>query len=1060
MLVIGLGSTGSDVCDGLIERIEDIYDEGLDATPWIKFLAIETEHESSSKATARTKNFVHIGLQADRVHQAKANPQSLDQMNEFTRWSNPDTIHRWLPGPGSGNCRMIGRASLLHLDVLPYIVDAVRERLAELSQLDSQVVDLNGRERALSDRVRVFICGTLVGGTGSGGLIDLGYIIGRLNQQFDGKIETFGILAVPGSNIQNNFLKANAYQALTELSHFYFPGTKYRQKVPLSDIPSGVLAPPSGTPPFDNIFLVQPRTGFQDRQLEQLISSVIEFVFVTGTTEATSEVDARLINPGVVFQGKLDKKGRPQSFSSFGVSVIEYPIERISRGCASRLVESSLRRWLTREDYEVQVTNNQFVNRLALTPSRLTEDLTAAQEGGASFEQRIGSLMKPALDSALRNGASELSGVEVAIEVGFDEAKQSTGIVQAGEFTSQVKERGAEVVEDRLRRTRQLIEELVTDANRGANWTSETIKGIRTRLVEEERSLSTLVDSEFIETLRAEMDDHRVRFDQAHSSTFLGMLGWKGIALDRIADQYEDAAKAYWSARMQQVAANFVREVYRKLEAVLERAGTRLDDPEYGLKQWVDQIASMAADQHVKDRDQPPLVNGYSDFRAGADGTIHDEYTHILKKNPKPTRKEIPPKTSDEEYHELALVLDWTMTLPGERIVNLLSNALLAPEKSKHDKVASGGKNQGLEANSEDFSRILRVAKRNFIGELRTRNICERIVHSGNLQEVTNAISAGAPFIGLDDVDTSNGPPAGTDVRIPSFAFIEGGSAQPTGPEAEVRKLFGKAGWSFVDSHSPHRVVIIRCRAVFSAHAVTAVRELEPFWKEQIVEKWDARSRQDLEWRYMDGRPPISQLGYRMSAALTAIGLGVIRYAGGFYIDLPPAIIGQPARRVHFDESVDEIAIRLDRQNASEHLVDEIKKWIAENGRHATVQRLNSFAASFAGENALPLKWLGKPLADKTDTAGPKAAYRMRAFVDSVPDLWKEWLALVRIPPTLSYRRIGTPGDFGGGYLCNFCDAFLGSFDEEDNVRQMQRCPNKQCEALLQDPSGADLSSV
>lgn len=1046
VFVIGLGSTGCDICDGVIERIEEMYDNGLQDTPWIQLFGIETESEDSSKPLARLGKYYRANVGAQQIQFAKIQPESLNASNDFTVWSKREVIENWQEGEGSGNQRMIGRATLLHPDHLPRITAIISEQVQGLLQLQPQFT-LNGVQRRLTHNVTVFVCGSLVGGTGSGGLIDLGFILKNLGPLM-GQIQVVGVLGVPGSSLGNNHLKANAYQALAELSHYYFPGTRYHQRVPLElYFTGGELKPGNGSRPFDSVFLVQPREGFQENQVQTMVNSVVEYIVASGTTESLAAVGAKLINPGTVYAGVLDKNGRPQNFSSFGVSVLEYPVERIARGCGARLASTALNEWLTRSDFDPTQAANEFYNRLGLTGSRLLEDLSKPESDKPSFDARLGTLLSQGIESSVSQGSARLAQLEQEIEAGFDPTRRTTGSVEAGEFRRMVESRAGTVEQERLEGVRRLLSEMITDVKRGPNWSTNSIKQWQALMDKEKQSLQTMVDPESIQMYREEMDVWRTRLDQAQHSTLIGLMGWRAIAVEKVLNQYESSARMYWTMRLQSVAAGIIAHIYTTIGALLMRAYSRIDDSQFGLVHWARQLRDGLEKTYHADRDEEPQVNGWCDFDPGPGKTLDQEYSQIIAKIDTPSVDGVPPGIKGEEYAKAVFFKLWKIPLPNGTDVNFLERSIVDDNLSPFDPVARGANPEGKVAHADEIRDTIHRARAHFLRELKTRNVSERLDRLPNKPAIIqNAVAAGNPFIGIDDTDTSGGAPAAaTDIRTPRFAFINGGPGLGGTPEQAIRQQIGQTGWEFIENRTPHRIVMIECRAVFSAYAVRAMRALEQFAEQEVQRGWNAESRKDEEWRRMDGREPIPQFVYRKSAVLVAIALGVVRNAGGLFVEVP-AILGRAAEKVMLDPSLDESAIKLHRLGYSAWLEQQVKLRIEQLGQHATTEMLQEFSVQFSKPQRMRLFWLGAEI----DT-GMRAVMRMKPFITPIPGLYDAWKAhFAGVPETLNYELVGAGNDSKSpGFYCLLCSSYLGRPQEAQTVEAMEFCSNSSCKAEL-----------
>lgn len=82
-LVVGLGSTGTEIINTLIDRIE--WELGsIKAAPWIRFLALETN--GSTPTRLEPTDFRRIELTTGEYAQLLNNPQAFDQTINLSAW--------------------------------------------------------------------------------------------------------------------------------------------------------------------------------------------------------------------------------------------------------------------------------------------------------------------------------------------------------------------------------------------------------------------------------------------------------------------------------------------------------------------------------------------------------------------------------------------------------------------------------------------------------------------------------------------------------------------------------------------------------------------------------------------------------------------------------------------------------------------------------------------------------------------------------------------------------------------------------------------------------------
>ena len=271
-LVIAIGGTGKsallDVRQRLISRFGSYRD-----LKTIGFLALDTDDALDEESVAKdplsealalsASEHLHLTISENKMADIRAN---LDTHHPaLAKWLDKESLIHPSVVAGAGQIRQIGRLALLaNIDkVLPAVNDALTSitsadaRRSTLEYLkDSGMQDVEIKERPL----RIFTVGSLIGGTGSGMFIDLGYLLRedtvRVMTAGQRPVST-GIFAVPlaGRTRSGVDTRASAYAALRELNHFSDNSTTYQ-----IDYPDGRRFE-SHEPPYDFTFLVSTQSG-------------------------------------------------------------------------------------------------------------------------------------------------------------------------------------------------------------------------------------------------------------------------------------------------------------------------------------------------------------------------------------------------------------------------------------------------------------------------------------------------------------------------------------------------------------------------------------------------------------------------------------------------------------------------------------------------------------------------------------------------------------------------------------------------------------------------------
>ena len=220
-LILAVGKTGLAVLEqfrtllrGRFGPIDDLHS--------MRFLYIDTDVEGIQEAAGE-----RVGLQPHQMIHA-----SLHRPAHYMQNSNAPNIESWLPtgmlyrlprnpSPANG-VRAFGRLALCD----NYRVIAQRVRQEVETFLTDTPLEETAAQSGLgirSNRPRVYILTNLAGGTGSGMLLDLAYIIrNELRSVGYRNPDIVGMLMVPPVNpsaLQSDAL-ANSYAALSEICHF------------------------------------------------------------------------------------------------------------------------------------------------------------------------------------------------------------------------------------------------------------------------------------------------------------------------------------------------------------------------------------------------------------------------------------------------------------------------------------------------------------------------------------------------------------------------------------------------------------------------------------------------------------------------------------------------------------------------------------------------------------------------------------------------------------------------------------------------------------------------
>ncbi len=337
-MVIGLGSTGVEICEKLIEKVKwELGD--VSKAPWIKFLGIETD-KSKNTILRDMGNLYNINIPPEEYSAIKRKEKYLLERLKLDEWCDFNVLDS-LPGgavnAGVGNIRMIGRLAFFYC--YRDITKIVEERINELKNLNpSDAMEKRGKLISgenpeidfIDDKIRIFVVGTLCGGTCSGMAVDFGYFLKSRYSKYSNIIAFFSIptvLLTDAVEKKANRYKKNAYTALVEINHYCVEGSKKpiyfpdNQRAPMEDHP------------YDLIYLFSPfGTAREDiEMINNIIADRIFYnIFIPDIDPFKEAVNEPPIADSATKQAPV--------FLSTSLNYMEYPAERIIEACIYKLL--------------------------------------------------------------------------------------------------------------------------------------------------------------------------------------------------------------------------------------------------------------------------------------------------------------------------------------------------------------------------------------------------------------------------------------------------------------------------------------------------------------------------------------------------------------------------------------------------------------------------------------------------------------------------------------------------------------------------------------------------
>jgi hypothetical protein len=375
-LVVGLGGTGHRITAHLKARLIDAY--GAVPTERIRLLAFDTADEAidvsvdgQPASLEVDRELFHIGHTPvpNILHNLDRHPAIAERLPCIQ--SIPPVALR----AGSKQVRPLGLLALL------WRFDEVERRIADA------IWELAGKETlarrgGVPQGINVFICHSLVGGTGSGMFLDIAYLVRAIFAEM-GSMGDFcyvtgvGVLPQAFRGIEGPNIVVNTVAALKELGYCMQRGGFDCQ------YPNGrwISTPES---PFNLYYLVDgvDEHGYTWRGLNELCAMVAAGLYLQIGSQLGRKGENDFDNlDGILAQQTADGEGT--FCGSFGIASLYFPAGDVAAWCAARLGGAMIEQGLLRPACEdvVEEAVLALLRAQALDAPALLRDLAQDDEG-------------------------------------------------------------------------------------------------------------------------------------------------------------------------------------------------------------------------------------------------------------------------------------------------------------------------------------------------------------------------------------------------------------------------------------------------------------------------------------------------------------------------------------------------------------------------------------------------------------------------------------------------------------------------------------------------------
>ncbi len=601
-MVVGLGGTGGEI----IKRLKRRLGRQEQASGFIRYLSLDTD----VRTFLASLQFPALDPR-ERVPLFHANPQNVLEAPHLY----PTIQHLFHQGRrvdislladqnGAGLMPVVGRAAF-HLNA-PHVYAHLQKALRDLQAIPGQPGG-----QPLTDEFRIYVVGSVAGGTGAGSFLETAVLIRHVFQSF--KYRLIGVLVLPEAfapTLRGQQLDAqargNAYAVLKELQylqdgpvHWDDPETYTFQYQLGGDVRTITLQ----ERPFHLLYVIdnQNQYGGALRHLTDIYEMAAQQLSVEiGSPFGAKFAAAQANDRAIMGLAPCPETGRPCNISSLATAALVIPGEKLLRYCVRRYLRETVRERLLGEAPAADGGDERWV-----------ESWLAA----AGLEERGSQrLISRALLTDPREGR-EVTGAEFALEEAATEGQPAAFLAaltnQEDHFTAAALPDVRAMVERNLERLRRevpakmdaLLEEAVTA--RGVRFArarreavDRELQAVASELVARQRS-----DEQAREELLEVIQDRRAELE-ARAGLLGGLFSRRRELMQLLGRLQADRMQL----ELDMLARSAALRLVEGARAVLEEHRRRLESLESHLMRLWQTVEAEAA----QERWAPESGSGYA----------------------------------------------------------------------------------------------------------------------------------------------------------------------------------------------------------------------------------------------------------------------------------------------------------------------------------------------------------------------------------------------------------------------------------------------------------------
>ncbi len=549
-IIIGLGGTGLKVIYRLKNNIPiEILDKGL-----LKLLVIDSDKNDPMINELDADEYVNIGVPG--VSSIVSNLDS--EAAKFIRpWFPSNLPFKIVSGDeGAKQFRSMGRLYLFkNIDKIFNIIDrTVKSLRAKFANITN-----------VSKTINVVLVSSICGGTGSGILLDIAYLVRHIIEEENANPCLIkGVLVLPtafhpfpiSDESERKNIFANGYATLKEIDYYMNPNTENSYRVKYSENKEIV----SNKAPFDVCYLIDDENEeFPIGGLDDTLDAIAESLTVLLTAGVGTSIKSAEDNLYTILT--TNQKNQPYSnknylYSSFGTSSIIYPYEKVKRYILGKLLDYFDKQLSKDQDY-TKIIYDMFTT---LKIEELTRD---------DLINNIYNISNTNVYSEIYEKIFQLSNDEIGIKIqdiikiGYTQISQETVDQKVEELIKTKYKEFIDLVEQYIRNPLyglKVVYDLFTNENMNIfKYIEKTKETLRNEIKQHQISLSKLDENLKIYIENLEKD----------SKKFLNKLFNKKNRdlVEKISKTVDNLNKDFLNITLKEAAINF----YQKFNVMLSK---------------------------------------------------------------------------------------------------------------------------------------------------------------------------------------------------------------------------------------------------------------------------------------------------------------------------------------------------------------------------------------------------------------------------------------------------------------------------------------------------------